>query len=31
MAKLDEELKKKTKFLFNILDQDYNDWLNKKH
>lgn len=31
MAKLDKELKKKVEFLQDILQEDYNNWLNKKH
>ena len=31
MTKLNKELKKKVELLQGILDEDYNNWLNKKH
>lgn len=31
MVKLNKDLKKKVEFLQDILHEDYNNWLNKKH
>lgn len=31
MAKLDKELKKDVELLLDILEEDYNEWLNKQH
>lgn len=31
MVKLDKELKKDVELLLDILEKDYNEWLNEKH